>query len=287
VQLLSELGEVGILDIDMLRSRPYFALDTSGKSCSNKMRQYEGLKLVLKHDVPVSNKHEHRKYVVYRLTEKGAAEIERLTGQRPRRAGGSKPPDSKTLAHRLGYIRTRLAFDDGCKVLGRPPLDWIMEWDAIPDAPRRAELPRRIILCDEFTQDGEVDRCWADLAFRFPMPEPSWDLLAYIEYDRSTMDDDDMLPKVAGYGQLIDTRAYLRHWTEPLDRHLVRVLFVCKSQQRIDNLMALYAEHRAAEFLRFATAESLKADDVFTAPLWCKIGDNRRHSIIRPAAISS
>lgn len=286
MQLLSELGEVGILDIETIRGR-YFPLDNSGKACPKKMNQYDDQKLVLKHEVEVSNKDEHRKYIVYRLTEKGADQVERLTGHRPRRAGGTKPPDGKTLAHRLGYIRTRLAFDDGCKFLGRPTLDWIMEWDAIPDAPRRAELSRRIVLCDEFSEGERVDRSWPDLAFRFAMPEQSWDLLAYLEYDRSTMDHEDMLAKLDGYGQLIDTRVYLRHWQEPINRHLIRVLFVCKSQQRIDNLMVLYAEHRAAGILRFATADSLAAEEVFTSPLWLKIGDDRRHSIIRPPALSA
>jgi hypothetical protein len=280
VQLLSELGEVGILDIDTLRSR-FFPLDKSGKACPKRMFLYEKNKLVLKHEIKVTNKEESRKYIVFRVTEKGADQVERLTGRRPRRAGGSKEPDSKTLAHRLGYIRTRLAFDDGCNLLGRPELDWIMEWDAVPDAPRRAGLSRRIVLCDTFTQSDHVDRSWPDLAFRFPMPEHAWDLLAYIEYDRSTMENDDMLDKLDGYSQLMHTGVYLRHWQEPINQHLVRVLFVCKSPQRIENLMKLYAKHDLAEPLRFATADSLTAAAVFTSPIWHKIGGQGPFPIIR------
>jgi protein involved in plasmid replication-relaxation len=281
VKILSLIGELGILDLETIKTR-YFLVGESDKACPKKLRQYKKLGLILEHKVEVASKKETRVYFVFRLTREGADEIERLTGVRPKRAGGTNPPDSKTLQHRLGVLHTRLKFDDACQLQELSPLEWIMEWDGDPEAPATAELSERIILNHSFQKSGRRLSCWPDAAFRFQLPDgPCEDLLGYLEYDRSTMDHADMLEKLDGYAELLESRAYLEHWPQVREEHFARVLFVCQSEQRISNLSETYATHQASSFVRFATAASLVPARLFTEPIW-RTTDGKLLAILKP-----
>jgi hypothetical protein len=280
LKLLPELGELGILDQPMIRRR-HFPLDESGRACPKKLRQYEDHGLVLRHDVDVATKKEAGTYIVYRLTNKGADEIERLTGKRPKRAGGTKPPEALTLPHRLGVLHTRLAFDDACESHGLPHPDWVLEWDRNPEAAAIAELSERIILNHSFQHPGRRVSCWPDAAFRLKLPlDPPWELLGHVEYDRSSMTHREILEKLDGYSELLESRGYLEHWPHVAERHVARVLFVCQSEERINNLCETLATHPAGSFVRFATVESLVPDQLLTSSIW-QAPDGRRRAILK------
>lgn len=179
VRLLAEMGEVGILSEPM--ARRHFPDDRSGKACPKKLRQYVQTGLVEELKL--------RDATVYRLTPLGIEEVERLAGQRPKRAGRGDPPKDDTLTHRLGTIGVRLVFDDACRLAVIDPPHWIMEYDPMPGGRANDPLSRRILLCEELQiAGGELVTCWADAATRLRFPtHPPWDLVAYLEYDRSTM----------------------------------------------------------------------------------------------------
>ncbi len=261
VKLLADLGELGILDEETIRSR-YFPGDKSGRACPKKMAQYVKVGLVQRFEIGGLK--------VYRLRSLGAEEVERLTGCPPRRVGRGDPPKENTLAHRLGTIRVRLAFDDACKHAGFNPPEWIMEYDPSPGAKAGDSLDRRFKLCESFASGSQKRHtCWADLAghLRFPS-DPPWGLLAYCEYDRSTMTSTEISEKLPGYERLISQKAYERHWSN-LGRHIMRVLFICKSEQRISNLIDIVSNSVAATCFRFATEESLQpVGTLFTRPIW-------------------
>jgi len=53
IALLSELGELGLLDTNMIRSR-HFPDDQSGKACPKKLRQYKKCGLIETISFPVN-----------------------------------------------------------------------------------------------------------------------------------------------------------------------------------------------------------------------------------------
>lgn len=261
VESLAELGEVGIQDLAMIRERR-FPDDNSGRACPKKWAQYVKVGLVEMFEI--------RGLKTYRLTPFGAEEVERLTGCAPKRVGRGDPPKDNTLLHRLGTIRVRLALDDACNHAGFEPPEWIMEYDPALGAKTGDSLDRRFKLCESFQLGNQKPHtCWADLAghLRFPT-DPPWGLLAYCEYDRSTMTSTEISEKLPGYDRLISQKVYERHWPD-LGRHIKRVLFICKSEQRITNLIDTVRRSAAAGCFRFATEESLQpVGTLFTRPIW-------------------
>lgn len=279
VELLTELGEVGIQDETLIRER-HFPNDNSGRACPKKMTQYINVGLVEVLEI--------RGLKVYRLTQFGAEEVERLTGRPPKRVGRGDPPKEKTLLHRLGVIRVRLAFDDACKHAGFDAPDWIMEYDPAPGAKTGESLDKRFKLCESFSSGSQKRHtCWADLAgqVRFPS-DPPWELLAYYEYDRSTMTSTEISEKLPGYERLIGRKVYERHWPSA-GRHIVRVLFICKSEQRIANLIEIVRSSPVAACFRFATEESLQpVESLFTRSIWHATDGEIRPILKTPVPIS-
>jgi len=259
VHLLAEMGEVGIFSEPF--ARRHFPDDHSGKACPKKLRQYVQIGLVEELKL--------RDITIYRLTPFGIEEVERLTGHRPKRAGRGEPPKDDTLLHRLGMIGVRLTFDDACRLASFDMPQWIMEYDPVLDTQATDPLSRRIVLCEEFrTAGGELRTCWADAAARLRFPtNPPWELAAYFEYDRSTMTHAQMRDKFAAWEQFFAQRAHQGHWPE-LGRHIIRLLIVCRSKERIKNLSETLADSPLAGQVRMATEASLRPEALFTEPIW-------------------
>lgn len=259
VRLLIEMGEVGILSEPL--ARRHFPDDRSGKACPKKLRQYVQTGLVEELKL--------RDATVYRLTPLGIEEVERLAGQRPKRAGRGDPPKDDTLAHRLGTIGVRLALDDACRLASINPPDWIMEYDPMPGGKATDPLPQRIRLCEELQiEGGELVTCWADAAARVRFPtNPPWDLVAYLEYDRSTMTHVQMREKFRAWECFFAELAHHRHWPR-LDRHIARLLIVCRSFGRIQNLAQTLADSPLACHVRMAVEENVRPETLFTEPTW-------------------
>jgi hypothetical protein len=272
IRMLWEAGEVGFIDEAL--ARRYFPDDASGKACPKKLRQY--VQIGLMEELTL------RDTTVYRLTRFGIDEVERLTGERPKRAGRGDPPKDDTLLHRLGIIRVRFALDDACRLAGLELPEWIMEYDPLPGAKATDSLPRRIILCEEFqTAAGKPVTCWADGAarLRFPTSSP-WELAAYIEYDRSTMTHAQMREKFSAWEKFFAEQAHRRHWPE-LGQHIVRLLILCRSLERIKNISETLAESPIASQVRLATEDSLRPEALLTDPIWLDVTGELR-AILKP-----
>lgn len=267
IQLLAEIGEVGIYCERF--ARRHFPDDRCGKACPKKLRQYVQTGLI--EELPL------RDATVYRLTALGIDEVERLTSQRPKRAGRGDLPKDDTLLHRLGMIGVRLVFDDACRLAGFDEPQWIMEYDPVPGTKATDPVPRRIVLCDEFqVAGGELVTCWADAAARLRFPTtPPWELVAYFEYDRSTMTHRQMRDKFTAWEQFFAEQAHAKHWPA-VGRHIVRLLIICRSEERIGNLAESLAESPLAARIRMATDSSLRPDTLFFEPIWFDAAGQRR-----------
>ncbi len=179
-------------------------------------------------------------------------------------------------------IRVRFAFDDACRLAKFEPPQWIMEYDPLPGSKATESLPRRIILCEEFqTAAGKTVTCWADGAARLRFPTaPPWELAAYFEYDRSTMTHAQMREKFSAWENFFGQQTHRRHWPE-LGRHIVRLLIVCRSFERIKNLFDTLADSPIANQVRMATEDSLRPEVLFIDPIWLDVKGELR-AILKP-----
>ena len=142
--------------------------------------------------------------------------IEQQTGQAPRRPVRSDPPSPGTVLHRLGVVRTRLAIDDAFAVANLERPAWIMEQDQNPDARPDSPAHKRYVLYEAFGRGDERVTCRPDASAWLKLPgNPPWNLVLYVEYDRSTQTHTEMLQKkVPGYATLLHpcNRGHRRHW---------------------------------------------------------------------------
>lgn len=286
---LTELGEVGMLTGALLVERHYqgFANRASAeRAFRRRMRRFIAHKLVTVDRIATALATGNGLLQVYRLTGQGADLLAELTGTRPSRAGSSPPLNPVTLPHRLGIVTTRLAFDDAHRQLGLPLPQWIFEYDLSPAASPTAANDDKFILYESFRAGDKRHVCWPDAAARMRLhAEKTFDLLAYIEYDRSTEGRRQIAAKSEPYRLLVAERRYERHWQLPLDNPLVRVLFVARSEERIKHLIEALRETRAASLFRFATYSDVSPDRILIEPVWRTI-DGQRLCVLRRDSIS-
>jgi len=277
IEILIAVGECGLLDTQDIWEQwwPGCLL----RPCQMRLRVLctEGLlqktPLVAAH----AEKHGGRLPTIYTLTESGADLVEVHTGVRPPRVlNCSSQP--MTFFHRLETVKFRRSVDAGYERLGLPSPAWIMEQDTLPSDDATAPLSNRFILYERFElPTGRVSyRADASVHLCVPTTHGGFtNLLAYIELDRSTMSLRQMARKWIGMNAFFQNAAYSRHWPT-VETPAVRVLFVCPSQKRIENLRRSVKGEWVADRIRFAVRDAaLDPQQVVTAPIWHRVDDDQ------------
>lgn len=188
----------------------------------------------------------------------------------------------------LGVVRTRLAISDAFAAAQLLKPTWIMERDQYPNAPPDAPFHKRFILYEAYGHGNERVTCRPDASAWLRLPgDPPWNLILYLEYDRSTETHAQILvTKVPGYATLLHptNRFYRQHWPDivPLGRDFSRVAFVCQSEERIANLSNAMQGLPGAENVRFITDAELDHAELLTAPLW-RTANGDRKAMIHPS----
>jgi hypothetical protein len=269
---LAELGELGLMSAPMVLAR-HFTGFANNESAQRSFRRR--MKLIVAHGlidvsrVPMKRVAASGLLAIYRLTAAGADLVAELTGSVPRRAGSAQPLNPVTVPHRLGIVATRLAFDDAHRHLGLPAPEWHLEYDLRCPAADASTNDEKLVLYESFAVDGKRLVCWPDAAARVRLrSEPAHELLAYVEYDRSTEGSRQIAAKSEPYWRLVRERRYTRHWSGLAIQHTVRVLFVVRSEQRLSHAIDVIRDTPGARLFRFATYADVTPERVLSAPIW-------------------
>lgn len=267
--ILSELGEVALLDTETIHRR-YFADDATGQACRRRLRLLAAHGLTQTLQIGVTTTHRTgRLPTIHRLTAIGADVVAQETGHHSRRIARSDPPRPYTLLHRLGMARVVLAMNDACQLHGLAKPEWLLEYDAVPNAPPHASFAQRFMICHEFPgPKGRKISCWPDAACTLTIPrdDKNWQLAVFWEYDRSTETLVQVAEKLAGYQALLSLRAYQRYWPTAAG---VRIFFVVPSAARRQNILSAIRPHPAAEAIRIAVVNDvLTPARVLAEPIW-------------------
>ena len=280
VSLLSEVGEVGLLDVETLWKR-HFHADRSGKACLRRLRLLCAHDLLLPISVSISFATEGRGRPrrLFRLTPRGAEVLEELTGRCDFHFSG-KELRPETIMHRLGVAKLRLTVNDACALQKLPKPRWIGECDMVPGVHIEAKFSERFVICEKLpTPDGGYASCWPDASCSLRIPHPSAQgeatLLIYWEYDRSTETLTQVAGKIPGYQALLTSVTYQKHWPD-VERPAVRVFFVVQSEDRLHNICDAIKNLQGAEHVRLAVVKDLKSDRLLTAPIWKTIAGEAR-----------
>lgn len=270
--VLVELGEVGLMSTSLLVSRHFRGFSKAPdaqRAFRRRLRIFEELGLVSSASMAVRHRTGSTALAIHTLTAAGATVVEQQTGSRPRRAETSLELSPVTLPHRLGVIATRLALDDGVRAAGLPAADWIHEYDLRPGVDPRGSNQEKFVLYEAFERSGQRFVCWADAAARFYAAQnPDHQLLAYLEYDRSTETAKQLAAKAQPFDLLVRERRYQAHWPNLAGQVTVRVLLVCRSEERVANAIDAIRAEPGAELFRFATYDDLKPSTLLTEPIW-------------------
>lgn len=256
VACLTELGECGVMDKNMIHSRHYHT--QCDRVVRRRLAQLESNSLLQR--LRISEFHAHQRPgrlpSVFVLTDKGADIVHRFTGRRPRPV--SPNLNAFTVRHRIEVARLQLAVLDAAKHHELEKPKWINEWATIPNSKRGASFAQRFVLYESFdTAPDESLSCRPDAACR--LDYRGVNLLAYWERDRSTETIAQVARKVPGFAALSQSRRFEEHFpgvTQPV----FRVYFVCESEARITNIRQAIKKHAGAELFRFAQADHLQPD---------------------------
>lgn len=287
IAMLSLLGDVGILDTELLHARCF--AEVSLRRCQQRLKQHTEQGLIRSQKLAVwYGDQSGRVPMLFTLTERGADVVAEVTGLRPFRVHRSEPKP-ETFHHRLAIVKTRLALDDGFRSLDLNPPQWIMEQDRRPDAKPDEPPSQQRLLYHPFPSGNVTITCQPDAARRMSIPRDAAraetgmiDLIAFFEIDRSTERRGQVLSKFPGYAALIEQRGWLRYFSSATAAP-VRVFFVCLSQQRINTLRECLSEHPLASVLRFATMLDLTSRHPLTDAIW-QDTSGRRREIVRVTA---
>ena len=290
VSLLSEVGEVGLLDVATLRER-HFPADRSGKACLRRLRLFCAHDLLLPISVSISFATERsgRPRRLFRLTPRGAEVLHELTGRTDFHFS-NKELRPETIMHRLGVAKLRLTVNDACAVQKLPKPRWIGEYDMVPGVHIEATFAERFIICEKLpTLEGGTASCWPDASCCLRIPHPSGQgeavLLVYWEYDRSTETLTQVAGKIPGYHALLTSATYQKHWPDA-ERPAVRVFFVVPSEERLRNICEAIKNLQGAEHVRLAVANDIRPQHLLTAPIWKTVTGEAR-PILRTPPVKS
>jgi hypothetical protein len=289
LQFLLAVGELGMLDTDMIHHRHF--TNVTLRRCQQRLAQLEGQGLTRSVGLTVwYGNGSGRLPRIHCLTEKGASVVASITGDEPKRVLRSDPRP-ETLHHRLAVVRTRVAFGDACRAVGLAAPEWILEQDRREDVDAQAPPSRLRVLYHEFPLGGKTVTCQPDAACLLEIPRLEPDtgttpLLLFWEIDRSTESRKQALSKCAGYAALLESRSYRRYWPAA-EQAPVRIFWVCRSQARIDSLLASFRAQPVAQQFRFTTADELRAESALTRPIWQALDGPSRAILQFPAPAPS
>ncbi|MBI2806062.1 MAG: replication-relaxation family protein [Planctomycetes bacterium] len=286
VSVLSEIGEVGLLDVETLWER-HFPADHSGKACLRRLRLFCAHDILLPISVSVSFAMERsgRPRRLFRLTERGAELLQEMTGRSDLHFS-NKELRPETVMHRLGVAKLRLTVNDACGLQRLQKPRWIGEYDTVPNVHFEAKFSERFILCEKLlTPDGGYASCWPDASCCLRIPHPSGQgeaaLLVYWEYDRSTETLTQVAGKIPGFHALLATAVYRKHWPD-VDRPAVRVFFVTQSEERLHNIREAIKNLQGAEHVRLAVLHDMKPERLLSAPIWKTVAGDARPILRSP-----
>ncbi len=287
IDTMSLLGEVGLLDTQLLHSRCF--ANVSLRRCQQRLQQHVAHGFLRVHRLAVwCGDKTGTVPTIFTLTERGADIVEEATGLRPTRVHRADPKP-ETFHHRLEIVRTRLALDDGFRSLNLAVPEWIMEQDRRPDAKADSPPSTQRKLYHAFPIGNRTITCQPDAACRMSIPRESStgviDLIAYFEIDRSTERRLQVASKLPGYTALIEQRAWPRYFPTAASAP-VRLFFVCLTQKRIDSLRTHLADNPLASILRFATNRELTTRHPLTDAIWQDISSRRREIVRKATALA-
>lgn len=287
-QLFADLGEVDVMDTEMIRQRR-FPKDRTGEACRRRMRMHRknGHVSAIRLSVTFAGQRRGKFSTVYRLTRAGGELLRDLTGEPPRRLLRFDPKPA-TLLHRLGVARTQLAVSDACEIHGLIPPVWILEQDSRPDASRKASRTERFVLYEDVpAADGKALALRPDASslIRIDANGTTHALAVWWEIDNSTETLGTVASKIPAYDAFLrghetcrdaKTRPlYCRHWPQ-VQAAVVRVFFVCKSQERVTNISRAIKDEPGSRFVRLAVASELTPSTFLSDPIWQTVAGERR-----------
>lgn len=291
IEMFSLLGDVGVLDTDLLHARCF--AEVSLRRCQQRLKQHVEQGLIRSQKLTVwYGDQSGRMPTLFTLTESGAEVVHEVTGERPIRVCRSDPKP-ETFHHRLAIVKARLAIDDGFRSLGLSIPQWIMEQDRRSDAKPDEPPSQQRLLYHWFRSGDKTFSCQPDAACQMSIPRDAAagnskliELIAFFEIDRSTERRTQFLGKYPGYTALVEQRGWFRYFPSATSAP-VRILIVCQSPQRIQSLRECSSNHPLAPLLRFTTAAELSSVHPLTSAIWQDTTGQRREFIRLPATISA
>ena len=284
-QVLSSLGEHGVLDTDLIHDH-YFS-EVSHRRCRQRLHAYAEHGLTRSMQLRLwTAECQRRAPMIHSLTERGVEVVEELTGIRPPRVSKGDPKP-ETIHHRLEIVRVKLVFDAAASKIGLKKPHWILEQDRDPMASIELPPSQRRILYHGF-KEPPACTCQPDSACRLSIPKDiasptsnTTDLLGYFEIDCSSEGRKQIVSKLPGYVRLIQHRVFTRYFPSS-GGAVVRVFWVCRTQARIDSLMEVLGTESVAQFFRFTTSQELSKSTsaAMTSPIW-QATDGKHREIIR------
>jgi hypothetical protein len=279
--ILDTVGELGTADTEMLR-RLHFPDDKTGRACQQRLRKLvdEGLLKRVRLIAVDGDLRSGSLPTLYFLTEAGADLVERETGRRPLRVTRSDPKPF-TLRHRLDTVRARLAIDEAASLTGIAAPAWIMEQDTRDGKASNGRSPSEyLMLNNRYAHDGHTVSFRPDASCHLQMPHSGGlaSLIIYFEVDRSTEGHGQWERKLLGIESFVnDAKAWLGHWRKVSDP-TIRVFVLCKSMERLGNLIETTKPSPAARYIRFTTFP-LDAATVLTGDVWQDCGGELKRII--------
>ena len=284
LQLLSCLGEHGVLDTDMIHAR--FFAGVSLRRCQQRLALLE--KQGLTRTVPLTlwsaDASGCSVPTVHSLTERGVEAVEAMTGHRPARVSRGDPKP-ETIHHRLQIVRTKLTIDDACRSLNLACPTWILEQDRDHSASDKLPPSHRRILYHAFLGPPKTT-CQPDAVCRMSVPRDlsnpaagTSDLIGFFEIDCSSEGRKQIAGKLPGYAALISQRTFQRYFQKS-EQAIIRLFWVCHTWERIHSLCERLKDDPVAPYCRFTTARDLTPPTALTSPIW-HATDGKRREIIR------
>jgi hypothetical protein len=276
VSFLSELGAVGLMTSEQIFQRHYSPLDriVTKVTCNRRLRDMANEGFLARKDLVLSaNKGIKKENSVFQLTSEGVEEVYQRTGVEIVNARvHRKFPSDQTVRHRVGVSTTLLAFKDAAKKENLSTPEWLLEWDMEPTAKPNQPLDKQLIIYESFVIGRDRFSCRPDASVAIELPSKHT-LLGYIEYDRSTETLGQIQrTKLNGYSLMLGSKSYLQHWPNK-PKPVARVLFVCKSRDRIRNLQDCLSSTELKKEYSFTLHEYLN-ENVLSAPVWWKLDDD-------------
>lgn len=115
-----------------------------------------------------------------------------------------------------------------------------------------------------------------------PSPALVSDVIGFFEIDLSTEGRKQILGKLPGYWRLLSEQSYCRYFRSA-DNAVVRIFWICRSDERVRSICERVANESVAQFFRFTTITDFTAKSALTVPIWQDVVGKRRE-ILRLSA---